>query len=163
MSENVSAPREPSSAPQRTDAIFRIVIVALIAGVIGLGALLGYTVWQGRQEELTATPAQRAIKELQAAVKAAPNSAATRVRLGEALAAAGFFGPATEQLASAVKLDKNHTGAYLDLGVISMEQKQYGPAEKYFTKVIELTQNTQFEAMNERREQALFHLGEIAL
>jgi len=163
MSENVPETRGASRAPERTDAIIKIVIVALVAGVLGLGALLGYTVWQGRQEELTATPAQRAIKDLEAAVKKAPNSAATRVRLGEALAAAGSLKPAAEQLAIAIKLDKKHTGAYLDLGIISMEGKEYGPAEKYFTKVVELTQNTQFEAMNSRREQALFHLGEIAL
>jgi len=85
------------------------------------------------------------------------------VRLGEALAAAGQLKPAAEQFEIAIKLDKNHTGAYLDLGVIAMENKEYGPAEKYFTKVVELTQATQFEAMNERREQALFHLGEIGL
>jgi len=163
MSDNAPATREPSRSPERTDTIFRIVIIALVAGVIGLGALLGYSVWQGRQEELTATPAQRAIKDLEKSVKAAPNSAATRVRLAEALAAAGSLKQANEQLAIAVKLDKNHTGAYLDLGIIAMEQKQLGRAEKYFNKVVELTQNTQFEAMNSRREQALFHLGEIAL
>ena len=163
MSENAPAPRESSGKPERTDAVLRVVIVALVAGVLGLGGLLGYTVWQGRQEELTATPAQRAIKDLTAAVKAAPNSAAARVRLGEALAAAGSLKAATEQLSIAVKLDKNHTGAFLDLGIIAMQDKQYGPAEEYFTKVVELTQNTEFATMNTRREQALFHLGEIGL
>lgn len=163
MSENIPATTEPSNAQPRADALIRIAIIVLVAAVVGLGALLGYTVWQGRQEEQTATPAQRAIRDLEKAVKASPNSAAIRVRLAEALAAAGSLKPASEQLAIAVKLDKNHTGAYLDLGIIAMQEKQYGRAEKYFNKVVELTQNTQFEAMNSRREQALFHLGEIAL
>jgi len=163
MSDNAPATRPSKRAPERADGILRIVIIVLISGVIGLGALLGYSVWQGRQAELTSTPAQRAIKELEAAVRKSPNSAATRVRLGEAFAAAGQLKPAAEQLGIAIKLDKNHTGAYLDLGIIAMENKEYGPAEKYFTKVVELTQATQFESMNERREQALFHLGEIAL
>ncbi len=163
MSENAPATRRTKRSPEGADGILRIVIIVLVSAVIGLGALLGYSVWQGRQAELTATPAQRAIKDLEATVKKSPNSAAARVRLGEALAAAGQLKPAAEQLKIAVKLDKNHTGAYLDLGILSMENEEYGPAEKYFNKVVELTQATQFEAMNERREQALFHLGEIAL
>ncbi len=163
MSENAPATRRSKRTPDSADGLLRIVIIVLVSAVVGLGALLGYTVWQGSQAELTATPAQRAIKDLEATVKKSPNSAAARVRLGEALAAAGQLKPAAEQLKIAVKLDKNHTGAYLDLGILSMENEEYGPAEKYFTKVIELTQATQFEAMNQRREQALFHLGEIAL
>ncbi len=163
MSENAPAPRRTKRSAENADGILRIVIIVLVSAVIGLGALLGYSVWQGRQAELTATPAQRAIKDLEAAVKKSPNSAAARVRLGEAFAAAGQLKPAAEQLTIAIKLDKKHTGAYLDLGVLAMENKEYGPAEKYFTKVVELTQATQYEAMNERREQALFHLGEIAL
>ncbi len=163
MSENAPATRRLKRSPEGADGILRIVIIVLVSAVIGLGALLGYSVWQGRQAELTATPAQRAIKDIEAVVRKSPNSAAARVRFGEALAAAGQLKPAAEQFQIAVKLDKNHTGAYLDLGIIAMENKEYGPAEKYFTKVVELTQATQFEAMNERREQALFHLGEIAL
>lgn len=163
MSENAPAARRSKRSQDSADGVLRIVIIVLVSAVIGLGALLGYSVWQGRQAEMTATPAQRAIKDLEAAVRKSPNSAAARVRLGEAFAAAGQLKPAAEQFEIAVKLDKNHTGAYLDLGIIAMENEEYGPAEKYFTKVVELTQATQFEAMNERREQALFHLGEIAL
>lgn len=163
MSEHAPASEAPPVRTGRSDSLFRIAIILLVAAVLGLGGLLGYTVWQGRQEELTATPAQRAIRDLEAIVRKAPNSAAARVRLGEALAAAGSLKAATEQFAIAIKLDKNHTGAYLDLGILAMQEKEYGPAEKYFNKVVELTQSTQFEAMNERREQALFHLGEIAL
>lgn len=163
MSDNAPAAHPSKRSPDSADGILRIVIIVLVSAVIGLGALLGYSVWQGRQAELTSTPAQRAIKDLQAAVRKSPNNAAARVRLGEALAAAGQLRPAAEQFEIAIKLDKNHTGAYLDLGIIAMENEEYGPAEKYFTKVVELTQGTQYEAMNERREQALFHLGEIAL
>lgn len=156
---NVTAARKPVS----TDSALRIIIVLLVASVLGLGGLLGYTVWQGDRAERTATPAARAIRSLETVVKKSPNSAAARVRLGEALAAAGSLDAATEQFSTAIRLDKNHTGAYLDLGILAMQDKNYGPAEKYFDKVVELTQGTQFEAMNARREQALFHLGEIAL
>lgn len=163
MTEHASARESAPALAGRADSLLRIAILVLIASILGLGGLFGYTVWQGRQDELTATPAQRAIRDLEAAVKKDPNSAAARVRLAEALAAAGSLEAATKQLAVAIKLDKNHTGAYLDLGILAMQAKEYGRAETDFKKVLELTQGTQFEAMNARREQALFHLGEIEL
>lgn len=158
------APERPN-APRsdRTDLIIRWVLVALVAAVLGFGAYFGYTIWQGRQEEATATPALRAIKGLEQLVRQNPNSAAARVRLAEAYAAANQAKPALDQLAQAVKIDPKHTGAWLDLGIISMQDKQPKEAEKYFLKVVDLTEATQFEDMNARREQALFHLGEITL
>jgi len=147
----------------RTESLFRIVIVILVAGVLGLGGLFGYTVWQTRQAENTATPAQRAIRDLEALVRKEPNSAAARVRLAEALAAAGSTKKATAQLEIAIKLDPKHTGAWLDLGLIAMQDKQTDEAQGYFQKVVELTEGAQYEAINSRREQAFFHLGEIAL
>ena len=162
--EHTSSP-EPGRTPSkdRLDLIIRVVIVVLVAGVLGLGGLFGYTVWQARQEESTATPAQRAIRDLEALVRKQPNSAAARVRLAEALAAAGSTKEANVQLAVAVKLDPKHTGAWLDLGLIAMQDKQVADAGRYFQKVVDLTEGAQYEAINNRREQAFFHLGEIAL
>jgi tetratricopeptide (TPR) repeat protein len=145
------------------DKILRYVIVGLVAAVLGLGALFGYSIWQTRQEEATATPAQRALVELEKFVRGEPNSAAGRVRYGEALATAGKLKEATVQLKAAVKLDEKHTGAWLDLGLIAMQSDERAQAQKYFEKVIELTEGAQYEAINQRRETAFFHLGEIAL
>lgn len=153
--------RRPSE--ERTELILRIVIIVLIAGVLGLGGLFGYTVWQGQRADNTATPAQRAIRDLEALVRKESNSAAARVRLGEALAAAGSTKEATTQLGIAIKLDAKHTGAWLDLGLIAMQDEQTDKAQGYFQKVVDLTEGAQYEAINSRREQAFFHLGEIAL
>lgn len=148
---------------ERADAILRGVAIVLASLVLGGVALFGYTVWKGRSVEQTSTPAQRALVELGDFVKKNPNSAAARVRYGEALATAGLPEQATEQLEAAVKLDENHTGAWLDLGMIAMSLDERAKAEQYFQKVIDLTAGQEFEAVNQRREKALFHLGEIAL
>jgi len=151
------------SRSQRTDQILRVVIIVLAAAVIGGLLLFGYTVWQSRQAELTATPAQRALVELEKYVRKNPNNAAARVRYGEALASAGMLEEATEQFKAGLKIDEKHTGAWLDLGIVAMQADERGNAERYFTKVVDLTAGASYESINQRREQALFHLGEIAL
>lgn len=155
-------PDAPTSS-SRADALIRASIVILVAAVLGIALLFGYTIWQTRHEEKTATPAQRALVTLGDLVRKNPNSAAARVRYGEALASAGAYPDAIKQLQAAVKLDPKHTGAWLDLGLIAMQQNDRSTAESYFKKVLELTSGSSFEEINNRREQAYFHLGEIAL
>lgn len=145
------------------DKVLRWAVVALVAAVLGLGALFGYTIWENRAGESMATPAQRALAELEKFVKNDPNSAAGRVRYGEALATAGMFEEAAAQFQAAVKLDEAHTGAWLDLGLVAMRTDDRASAQKYFEKVVELTEGADYEAINQRRGVAFFHLGEIAL
>lgn len=159
---NVS--REPGQTKgERTDLVLKGVVVLLVAAVLGLAAFFAYTVWQSRQIEETSTPAQRALAGLRDFVRKNPNSAAGRVRYGEALGAAGKYDESVEQLKIAVKLDPKHTGAYLDLGIVAMIQDDRRAAEGYFTKVVDLTEGVEYQDINARREQALFHLGEIAV
>lgn len=155
--------RAGESRSQRTDSILRVVIIVLVAAIIGAVLLFGYTIWQSNKAEQTATPAQRALVELEKFVRKNPNNAAGRVRYGEALASAGMLDEATAQFKNAVKIDEKHTGAWLDLGIVAMQADERGPAERYFTKVVELTEGANYESINQRREQALFHLGTIAL
>jgi len=155
--------RKDRSQSNRVETALRAVLIVLVAAVIGLSALFGYTVWQTRKAEETATPAARALVGLREFVRANPNNAAGRVRYGEALAAAGQFPESIVQFKAAVKLDPKHTGAWLDMGLVAMQTDQRKAAEGYFTKVVELTEGAQYENINQRREQALFHMGEIAL
>lgn len=148
---------------ERTDEILRYVIIGLFAVVLGAGAFFGYTIWKTSQDEANSTPAQRALVTLERAVRRDPDHAGARVRYGEALASAGLFDEATEQFKAAVKIDENHTGAWLDLGLVAMQVDQRLQAEKYFEKVVDLTNGAQYENIDQRRETALFHLGEIAL
>lgn len=163
MVDRVSGLPRRDSGSDRTDAIFRIAIVALVVAVLALGGFFGYSVYAAKRAEKSATPAQRAIQDLRDAVQKNPNDSAARVRLGEALATAGRLDEAVEQLKVALKIDDKHTGAWLDLGLIAMQEKDPAQAEQYFQKVVELTEGAQYEDVNNRREAALFHLGEIAL
>lgn len=155
--------RKTAPNPQRTDTIIRAVIVVLVSAVIGTGLLLGYSVWQGRKIESSSTPAQRALAGLRDLVIKNPSSAAARVRYAEALAGAGIYPEAIEQLQAAIKLDEKHSGAWLDLGLIGMQTDDRKGAERAFNKVIELTAGSEYEGINTRRELAFYYLGEIAL
>lgn len=164
MDDNELGSARPSGTEsRRIEDILRVVTVVLVVAVLGAGGFFGYTVWETRRAESESTPAQRALVALQQEVRQDPNNAAKRVRLGEALAAAGLLDQAAEQFQAALKIDETHTGAWLDLGLVAMRADDPAAAEKYFVRVVELTEGAEYENINQRRELALFHLGEIAL
>jgi tetratricopeptide (TPR) repeat protein len=148
--------------PQRFDSILRILVVALLVVVVAFGGYFGYTVYRDRVAEENSIPALRLAKALQAQVKQNPNDAVLRVRLGEALGAAGRTQQAIEQLNAALKIEPKHTGAFMDLGVLAMSAKRYDEAKTYFDKVVEYTSGTDMADANNRREEALFNLGVLA-
>jgi tetratricopeptide (TPR) repeat protein len=147
----------------RFDTILTVAVAVLLAAVLGFGGYFGYTVYRDKIAAEDATPALRLIKVLKAQAAQSPNDAVVRVRLGEALAAAGRPQEAIEQLNAALKIDPKHTGAYLDLGQLAAGQNRPVEAERYFKKVIELTDGSTYEAVNQRREQAFYNLGMLAL
>ena len=106
---SVPGDRADLSPITRVDAVLRWLVVLGVALVLGLGGLLGYSVWQGKQTESLSTPARRAIADLKKKVKATPNDAELRVRLGEALATAGLVNDAVGQLRVAIKLKPEHS------------------------------------------------------
>lgn len=148
---------------RRLDLAVTVVIWALLLGLVGLGGVFFMTYQANQRAEGSSSPAQRALRGLEQLVKQNPNSAAARVRLGEAYAAAGLEKQAVANLKAAIKLDSKHTGAYLDLGMIAMGQNEPKAAKGYFQKVLELTATDDMEGVNQRREQAYFYLGQIAV
>jgi tetratricopeptide (TPR) repeat protein len=162
------APDEP---PLDADAIAsarldRRVNVAL--GVIGLAlvvfaAYFAYGVYAQQQAAKLSSPALVVIDALTTQVDANPNDATLRSRLAEALGAAGRYDDAKAQLLIAVQIDKKYVGAYQNLATIELLQKDFANAEVHLKKVLELTNTGQYANLNERREFANFHLGEIAL
>jgi Tfp pilus assembly protein PilF len=147
----------------RLDLALRLSVAGMLVAVVGLGAYFGWTVYSDRQEASEATPALRVIKAMREQVRGKPNDAMLRVRLGEAVAAAGKSQEAIEQLNAALKIDPKHTGALLDLGQIAMMNGRPNEAREYFKKVVELTSEGGLEEVNQRREIALYQLGVIAL
>lgn len=145
------------------DRALAITVAVLLATVIGFVAYFGYTVYQDRQNAAESSAAARVAKALAAQVKQSPNDTSLRVRYGEALAAANRPQDAIEQFNAALKIDPKHTGAVEDLGLLAMSQKRYPEARSYFNKLIELTNNSEFQDVNQRREVAYYNLGLLAM
>jgi tetratricopeptide (TPR) repeat protein len=134
----------------------------MIIVVAGFGAYFAYTVYVQQQVDRAANPGLRAVDLWRKQVKTNPNDAPTRVRLAEALASAGMYKEAGDQLKQATKLDPKHPGAYMDLAQLATLNKDYVSAEGYLKKVLDLTAGD-FSGQNPRREDAYFHLGEVTL
>ena len=134
-------------------------IVLILAGV----AWFGYSYYRDKQTNLASSAAGRLVALLTDQVRKNPNDAVLRVRLGEALASMKKYNDATEQLNAALKIEPKHIGANLDLGLIAMMTENTTAAESYFKKVVELTDSSQYAALDSTRETALFNLGLIAL
>lgn len=163
MSESVANATPEVRKPRDYDGIFALAIVGLAIAIIALGSWLGYSVYVQNKMDEASSPAMRALGELADVARQYPSDAAIRVRYAEALATAGMYDEAMEQLANAIKIDPEHGGAYLDMGLVAMAQQKYPEAESYFQKVIELSEGGQFQDVSDRREAALYNLGVIAV
>lgn len=147
----------------RFDLALKVVISTLIVAVLGTAGYFGWTVYNDRVIAERSSPAGRIIAVLRDQVKAKPNDAALRVRLGEALSAVGRDDEAIEQFNAALKIDPEHTGALIDLGHLAVLNKRLTEADGYFREVVELTTGGDFEAASDRREVALYQLGVISV
>ena len=147
----------------RIDLVSKVVIVTLIVAVVGTAGYFGWTVYSDRVLAERSSPAGRIIAVLRDQIKAEPNDAALRVRLGEALSAIGRDEEAIEQFNAALTIDPEHTGALIDLGHLAVRNKRMTEADGYFRQVIELTEGSEFEAASDRREIALYQLGVISV
>ncbi len=149
--------------PQRLDTVLKLGIATLLVAIVALGGWFGYSVYRDRIAAEDATPALRIMKVIKAQVDKSPNDAVLRVRLGEALAAAGRTQQAIEQLNAALKIDPKHTGAYTDLGLVALMNNRPDEARDYFKKVVELTSSNPMADSNDRREIAFFNLGKLEM
>ncbi len=148
----------------RLDTLLRWLVVLGVAVVLGLGGLLGYSVWQARNAEDLSTPAGRAIADLKDRVKATPNDAELRVRLGEALATAGLIDEAIEQFRTAVKLEPEaHRG--LPRPRHHRDAEEAAQDRRGLLQQGRRAHDEQRDARTSTsgRETAFFYLGEIAL
>ncbi|MDO8964656.1 MAG: tetratricopeptide repeat protein [Coriobacteriia bacterium] len=149
---------DPRVARGLTIAVWSVGVV-----LVAFAAFFAYNVYAAKQAENAASPSFLVIQALQKQVDAKPQDQTLRSRLAEALGAAGRFDEAKAQLAAAIKLDPKYVGAYQNLAQIELLQKEYGPAETHLKKLLELSATGEYQGVNQRRELAFFHLGEIAL
>jgi tetratricopeptide (TPR) repeat protein len=159
----IGAPEQPRSPEGAVDKVLWLVIGALLVGLVGLGSWWGYTAWMNSKTQALSTPAARLIETTKAKVAASPKDAALRVRLAEALGTAGMTDEGIGQLQEALKLDPKHTGAWLDMGLLLIDKKDLKSASVAFNKVVTLTEGSDMENVNQRRETALYYLARLSL
>ncbi|MDP2401996.1 MAG: tetratricopeptide repeat protein, partial [Actinomycetota bacterium] len=106
----------PPTAPPRAglDIALNSGLAVALIGILVIGGLFGYQIYVDRQRAEAANPAMRVVTSIREQVRQSPNDAILRVRLGEALGAAGRFDEAIEQFNAALQIDPEHIGAYLD-------------------------------------------------
>jgi tetratricopeptide (TPR) repeat protein len=158
---------QPSAPANRSgggfDTFITVLISMLVTAFVALGVWWAYSAFQANTQQALSTPAGRSIEAMKTAVAKKPGDVALRVRLGEALDSSGRPDEAIAQLQQALKIDPKHTGAWLDLGLVTLEKKQPVEAATYLTKVVTLTEGSEMQDVNQRRETALYYLGSIAL
>jgi len=157
------SPPKPKIQRDTLDTVLSAVMWSLVVAVLVVGGWFGYSVYVVRQSEAAATPALRLVQELSVTVKERPNDAALRIRLGEALGAAGRYKEAIEQFENALRLEPDNAGAYLDLGLVAMLSEDYGAARRYLLRVVELTGDALYSGLDDRRELAFYNLGLLSL
>lgn len=130
-------------------------------GLLVVAALLffGYTVITTNARDKANTPAMRAAKNLEQAVRKDPNNVAARLRLADALSAAGDYEGAAEQYQAALQIRKDDPQALAGLALLSMNQQEWRTAEGYWRKIVDLLKNEQYAAVDQRLEKAYFYLG----
>ena len=161
--DEARASRSRKAKASGSDLMLTRAIQAVVVILVLFAAYFGYSYYQAQQQARLSNPALEVVDQVQKLVDKSPNNAALRVRLGEALAAAGDSNTAKAQLLAALKIDPKTVGAYQDLAEIALTEKNTADAEIYLKKLLDVTADGQFQNINDRREFAFFNLGEITL
>jgi tetratricopeptide (TPR) repeat protein len=157
------AAEEDTSRSWLLDDVVTRALWVVGATVILFSAFFAYNVYaQGRADRLS-SPALVTIDNAQKLVAQNPGNLALRIQLAQAFGAAGMFNDAKAQLAVVIKADGKNVAAYETLAQIALLQEDYKSAKSHLNKILELTGTGDFQNVNQRRDTAYFHLGEIAL
>lgn len=152
-----------AASSRRLDRRLNLAIAAAVLVLVALAGWFAWGAWSQDQENLAASPAYQVVAAMKKQVDQKPDDPTLRSRYAEALGAVGRFDDALAQLAVAVKLDPKYVGAYENRALVEILQKDYASAERDLNKVLDLTNGGDYTKVNERRELAYFHLGEISL
>lgn len=131
---------------------------AMVAVVLAI-AFFAYTYISTQWRERNSTPAARAVANLTEAVRANPNSVNARLRLADAMAAAGRIREATEQYQTALELSPDDPGALAGLAQIAMNQEEWRTAEGYWQRIIDTLSEGDYASIDQRLEKAYYYMG----
>lgn len=149
---NVQSPVQTS---RYLDLAIKITAGLLVAALV----FLAYSLISTKLRDRNSSPAARAAQNLVEAVNADPENPVARLRLADALLAAGDQRGATEQYQEVLKLSPDDPGALAGLATIAMDQGEWRTAEGYWRKIIDVLMNSQFANIDQRLEKAYYYLG----
>ena len=135
---------------------FRVVIFALIAGIIVVLGLLAKLAIVGGEPTVPRTYIERAYMDAEEAVKSDPKNARARVALAKAYIAVGRYNDAIDQASIGVRLDNKSMDAYMTLGIAYNKAGQYDNAIVALNKAI----NNGERGTAELQYQAYINLGQ---
>jgi len=141
--------------PRRLDIAIKVAIGGLVLAL----AFLAYVIIATELQQRAATPAARAIANLEQIVRDDPNDLGARLNLADALLAAGSFRAASEQYQEVLSAQADDPRALAGLAFIAMEQGEWLTAEGYWRRIIEVLTDGRFDAVDQRLERAYRHLG----
>ncbi len=137
-------------------------VIALVAVVVmGLGAYLGYTIYQQRQVSQVSSPLGRATENLIAQVRKKPNDIDLRMQLAQTLTVQGRNAEAAQQYQQVLKLKEDFPAALSGLGFIAAREKDWKTSESYWRKVIDIGAKSPNARMDKGLETAYFYLGSV--
>ncbi|MDO8849016.1 MAG: tetratricopeptide repeat protein [Coriobacteriia bacterium] len=131
--------------------------------VIGAFAFLAYTVFQGQRQADQSSIATRAVDSLEQAVRDDPESAETRILLGDAYRDTGRPADAIEQYDKALELSVDHPLALTGLALTAMQQEEWRTAEGYWQNAIEVMSKNEYASQDERLEKAYYYYGTVLI
>ena len=146
---------------QQLDKYIKVTISLIIVIVLISGGLYYYYYVKPSQGKLSIVDQQ--VAELQKRVRKNPKNVNARIYLAQAYLKNDEIEPAIAELKEVVKLDKENEIAYYLLGYAYKLQgkESYGLAKKSFSKVVKLTEGTEFAKINSYLKSSYFFLGEI--
>ena len=132
-----------------------------IVGLLVIGALayLGVSMYQGLVQARESSVSDRAISNLQQAVRDNPENPNVYILLGDAYRETGDPSGAIEQYEKALELEADHPVALSGLALVAMQQEEWRTAEGYWQKAIEVLRTNKFAAQDLRLEKAYYHYG----
>lgn len=101
----------------------------------------------------------RALVDLEEAVRANPQDVSTRLTVSQAYGERGLYARAAEQFGQVLVLDKDNQIALVGLGKVKLQLKDYAAAEQALQRVIELNAGAERRLAIDQLQEAQYYLA----
>lgn len=136
-----------------------LAITFAVVLVVGLGAYLGYSIWQSSRSVEQATPAGRTIESIQAAIKKNPGNIPLRLQLAGAYMQLGNTKDALKEYKVILEADDDNVLALGGVAIIALRDKEFKTAEGYLRKAVEVLEPETGMSRDSQLEEVYYLLG----